>query len=119
METNRPPIPYFMAYPMQGDSTNGLDQNSDRDYFRQLYPQVVKRYIRVIVEVLDKMDIKTSYIYDEYPDKISLDRLSETILRLIPLEKNISRESQHNLIKVLLAEEIIQRRSNGVNKIFP
>ena len=119
METNRPPVPYFMAYPMPDENINNSASNSDRDYFRQMYPQQVKRYIRVIVEVLDRMDIKTSYIYDEYPDKVSLDRLSETILRLIPLEKNISRESQHNLIKVLLSEEILQRRNNGINKIFP
>ena len=76
-----------------------------------MYPQIVKRYLRVIVEVLDRLDIKESYIYDQYPDKVSLERLSETILGIIPLEKNVSRESQQNLVKVLLYEEILRRRN--------
>ena len=66
--------------------------------------------LRVIVEVLDRMDRKDSYIYDEYPDKIRLERLSEIVLRLIPIEKNMSRETQRNLIRVLLWEEILERR---------
>lgn len=117
MQKNRPPMPYYMVYPIPEENTNISGQNSDREYFRQLYPQQVKRYIRVIVEVLDRMDVRDSYIYDEYPDKVALDRLSDTILRLIPLEKNMSREAQHNLIKVLISEEIIQRRNNGRNGI--
>ena len=96
-----------MAYPTPEESKN----SSDRDYFRQLYPQAVKRYLRVIVEVLDRMDRKDSYIYDEYPDKIRLERLSEIVLEIIPVEKNMSRETQRNLIKVLLWDEVLQRRS--------
>lgn len=108
MENRRPPLPYFMAYPLTED--NDSLRKNDREYFRQMYPQEIKRYIRVIVEVLDRMDIKESYIYDEYPDRLRLERLSEIILRLIPLEKNISRDTQKNLIRVLLWEEIIERR---------
>ena len=110
MENNRPPLPYFMAYSLPEDNNSEADRRNDRDYFRQMYPQEVKRYIRVIVEVLDRMDIRENYIYDEYPDKLRLERLSDTILRLIPLEKNISRESQKNLVRVLLWEEIVERR---------
>ncbi len=112
METGRPPLPYFMAYPLpEENKNNSSGGGTDRDYFRQMYPKVVKRYIRVIVDVLDRMDVKESYIYDEYPDKIRLERLADIILRLIPLENNMNRETQRNLIRVLLAEEIIQRRN--------
>ena len=111
MENKQPSMPYYMTYPLSGDSRIGTERNiSERDYFRQMYPQEVKRYIRVIIEVLDRMDMRESYLYDEYPDKIRLERLAETILRLIPLEKNISRESQRNLLRVLLWEEVIERR---------
>lgn len=110
MENRRPPMPYFMTYSLPEDNANGLDKRNDREYFRQMYPQEVKQYIRVIVEVLDRMDINESYIYDEYPDKIRLERLAETILRLIPLEKNRSRDSQRNLVRVLLWEEVLERR---------
>ena len=114
MENTRPPIPYFMAYPLAEE--NNTARKDDREYFRQMYPQEVKRYLRVIVEVLDRMDIKESYIYDEYPDRLRLERLSEIILRLIPLEKNISRDTQKNLIRVLLWEEIIERREQKRNQ---
>ena len=105
------PIPYFMAYPSQEDSN--ITRENDRDYFRQMYPQTVKRYIRVIVDVLNRVDVKGSYIYDEYPDKIRLERLVEIILGVIPMEKNMNRDTQRNLIKVLLWEEITERRERN------
>jgi len=110
MEQRRPPLPYYMAYPLTEETMNVTDRRSDREYFRQMYPQEVKRYIRVIIEVLDRMDVKESFFYDEYPDKIRLERLSEMILRLIPLEKNMNRDTQRNLVRILLWEEIIERR---------
>ena len=113
MEKGRPPLPYFMAYPLPEENVNNMEREKDREYFRQMYPQIVKRYIRVIVDVLDRIDVRESYIYDEYPDKIRLERLAETVLRLIPLEKNMNRETQRNLVKVLLWEEVIQRRAGG------
>lgn len=114
METRRPPLPYFMAYPLPEENRNSTERGTDRDYFRQMYPQAVKRYIRVIVDVLDRIDVRESYIYDEYPDKVRLERLAEIVLRLIPLENNMNRDTQRNLIKVLLWEEIIQRRNNNL-----
>lgn len=110
MENRRPPLPYYMAYQMPEENKNRIDGISDRDYFRQMYPEIVKRYIRVITDVLDRIDIRESYIYDEYPDKIRIERLTEIILRLIPLEKNLNRETQRNLVRVLLIEEVIERR---------
>ena len=115
MEYSRPPLPYYMAYSLPQDKRNSSESIDEREYFRQMYPQTVKRYIRVIVEVLDRIDTRESYLYDEYPDKIRLERLTETILRLIPLEKNVSRDSQKNLVRVLLWEEVIERRDKNRN----
>ena len=111
MQQRRPAIPYFMTYNIPQEESEDLKQSLDRGYFRQMYPQVVKRYLRVIAEVLDRIDEKDSYIYDEYPDKIRLERLTEVVLNLIPLEKNMMRETQKNLVQVLIWEEIIQRRN--------
>lgn len=113
MQQKRPVLPYFMTYTIPEEEVMNSKQNTDRDYFRQMYPQVVKRYLRVIVEVLDRIDRKDSYIYDEYPDKIRLERLTEIVLELIPLEKNMMRETQRNLVQVLIWEEIIQRRNKN------
>lgn len=117
MDSRRPPLPYYMAYQIPKENTNRTGQISDRDYFRQMYPTVVKRYLRVITDVLDRMDIRESYIYDEYPDKIRIERLTEIILRLIPIEKNMNRETQRNLVRILLIDEVIERRKmNGKEK---
>ena len=122
MENNRIPYPFFMTKEYEQiekeqqkiniDKQDNLEkENIDREYFKQMYPGDVKRYLKVIVEILDRLDGKNSFLYDEYPDKIRTERLAEMILKNIPLEKNQTRESQKNVIKLLLWEEIIRRRN--------
>ena len=122
MENRRIPYPFFMtkeyeqmereqqAMKIERGTYNGEKERLDRDYFKQMYPTEVKRYLKVIIEILDRLDGKNSFLYDEYPDKIRTDRLAEMILKNIPIEKNQTRESQKNVIKLLLWEEIIRRR---------
>ena len=110
MKKRQPPIPYFMAYSLSENKISNEKLISDREYFRQMYPKEVKRYLRVIGEVLDTIDVRESYIYDEYPDKVRIERLVETVLRLIPIEKNMNRETQRSLVKILLLDEVIERR---------
>ena len=123
MENRRIPYPFFMskeyeqmereqqAMKIERGTYNGEKERLDRDYFKQMYPTEVKRYLKVIIEILDRLDGKNSFLYDEYPDKIRTDRLAEMILKNIPIEKNQTRESQKNVIKLLLWEEIVRRRN--------
>lgn len=123
MENRRIPYPFFMtkeyeqmereqpAMEIERGTYNGEKERLDRDYFKQMYPTEIKRYLKVIIEILDRLDGKNSFLYDEYPDKIRTDRLAEMILNNIPIEKNQTRESQKNVIKLLLWEEIIRRRN--------
>lgn len=123
MENRRIPYPFFMTkeyeqmekeqqiMEIERGTYNGEKERLDRDYFKQMYPTEIKRYLKVIIEILDRLDGKNSFFYDEYPDKIRTDRLAEMILKNIPVEKNQTRESQKNVIKLLLWEEIIRRRN--------
>ncbi len=123
MENRRIPYPFFMtkeyeqmereqqAMKIERGTYNGEKERLDRDYFKQMYPTEVKRYLKVIIEILDRLDGKNSFLYDEYPDKIRIDRLADMILNNIPIEKNRTRESQKNVIKLLLWEEIVRRRN--------
>ena len=123
MENRRIPYPFFMtkeyeqmereqqAMKIERGTFNGDKERLDWDYFKQMYPTEVKRYLKVIIEILDRLDGKNSFLYDEYPDKIRTDRLAEMILKNIPIEKNQTRESQKNVIKLLLWEEIVRRRN--------
>ena len=81
MERRSIPLPYFMAYSLPQEDTDNTKDMKEGDYFRQLYPLNVKRYLRVIVDVLDRVEVKDSYIYDEYPDKIRIERLTEIMKR--------------------------------------
>ncbi len=125
MDARRIPYPFFMTKEFEQverdrkivDSSKinneELTENLDREYFKEMYPKEVKRYLKIIVEILDRMDGKNSFLYDEYPDKIRTERLAELILKNIPLEKNQTRESQKNVIKLLLWEEIVRRRNSS------
>ena len=106
----RPPLPFFMTYPSAAFAENQPEKVSGRDYMRQLYPLEAKQYLTVIMGVLDEMDFRENYIYDEYPDQLTLLRLTDTILRLISMRNNVSRETQKSLVQVLLYDEIIRRR---------
>lgn len=106
----RIPLPFFMAYPGVVPGGSLPEKLSARDYMRQLYPLEAKQYLTVIVEILDRMDFRENYIYDEYPDQLTLIRLVEFILRRIPMNNNISRETQRSLVQILLYDEILRRR---------
>ena len=110
MKEKQPVLPYFMTYPLPQQIEQPDRSLNDRDYMRYLYPQEAKNYLTVIVDVLDRVDFKESYIYDEYPDYLTLLRLTEIILRQIPMRKNTSRQSQRELVQILLYDEIIRRR---------
>lgn len=106
----RPPLPFFMTYPEFMQNNPPANRLSDRDYMRQLYPLEMKRYLRVVIRVLDQIDFKENYFYDEYPDQVTLLRLTDTILQLIPASNYISRENQKNILQLLLYDEILKRR---------
>ena len=105
------PLPFYMAYPGVMNPRQEAAILRDLEYLQQLYPNDVKRYRNRVAQILDKMDYEGSVIYDEYPDKYSLQRLAETV-RCI-LEKEEEDPPGVNLIQVLLFDEIYKRRHGG------
>ncbi len=109
----KPPLPFFMTYPiLWPDEGIGAREYDERDYMRRLYPVQAKQYLAVIYRILDRMDYRDSWLYDEYPDQSALLRLGDLILEQLPEEKNMTRENQKNLLSILLYDEIIRRRQN-------
>ena len=62
----------------------------------------------VYIDTEDNHDINKYSEESQY--SIGKERLTEIILRQIPLENNINRETQKDLVRVLLWEEIAERR---------
>ncbi len=48
-------------------------------YWKSLYPEKIKKIQQEIERTCDVLDYAGSFIYDEYPDKISLDRTGRQI----------------------------------------
>lgn len=127
------PLPFFMAYPGYLGAGTGQKEAAlwkDLEYLRSLYPSHVKRYERRIRELLDRMDYDGSMIYDEYPDYLTLQRLSTAIAGQLEKEEGLAQEKKdakvvetelpgkqekeniQSLTQVLLFQEICRRRDS-------
>ena len=85
--STKKPLPFYMTYPMPMYWDDGDDAVRDLEYFLQLYPEEARRYQKKIMDILDTMDYNGSLIYDEYPDRLAMYRLSEGIIDKILREE--------------------------------
>lgn len=82
------PVPFFMAYPefpclKKQDLPEEDTAWQDFEYLRKIYPTLLAKWQRRVEEVLDRMDYEGSMIYDEYPDRVSLQNLGEAVARIL------------------------------------
>lgn len=81
------PLPFYMTYPGFLQQEQDSTVLRDLEYLQQTYPGEVRRYQNRIAEILDKMDYEGSMIYDEYPDRDSIVRLTRTMVDIIRREE--------------------------------
>lgn len=122
MNYNSRILPFYMSYPMPLGYGQEDAVTKDLEYLQQMYPSQAKRYQKRIVQILDKMDYEGSMIYDEYPDRWQLYRLSESILNILKKEEQEDPEVESNaekwewladMIQILLFYEIYKRRHSS------
>lgn len=122
-------MPFYMTYPlpMYYEDENTIIR--DLEYLQQMYPAEAKRYQKVISDILDKLDYEGSMIYDEFPDRWQLYKLSADILDRIRREEEKSLQEDPekeaakasperwkwmgDMIQILLFYEIYKRRHNS------
>lgn len=111
-------LPFYMAYPFAIDDQKEDKILRDLAYFNQLYPAKAKILQRRVAGIVDKMDYETSMIYDEYPDKMRLVRLAETILDIICKEEQKIEVGDEDieLVELILFYEIYRRRRMGAGR---
>lgn len=109
----------------------------DMDYFKRLYSPVCKELLLYIQQVCDQQDYEGSLIYDEYPDRVALERVVDQVHDMAaymeapkeadtegsgPIDEMFSQchcEGCHknswlrDLITVLLYQELMHRRQMG------
>ena len=105
------PLPFYMTYP----GCRVLNQEAmllqDLEYLRQTWPDQVRRCQKRIAQILDKADYEGSMIYDEYPDRYSLQALAKSMQKVLETEEENA--PGEDMIQVLLCGEIYKRRHGG------
>ncbi len=123
MDLDRRILPYYMTYPGPYGTRREDTVIRDMEYLQQLYPLEVRRYQRRVAQILDRMDYEGSMIYDEYPDRFSLERLAKGIINILQREERETAVENptppekwiwlQDLILVLLYNEVYKRRHGG------
>ncbi len=90
-------LPFYMAYPLPMYYQEEDTITRDLEYLQQMYPAEAKRYQKIIAETLNQMDYEGSMIYDEYPDKWQLYRLTKIIMDKIKKMESMEPVEQMNM----------------------
>lgn len=109
-------LPFYMTYPMPLFYQEQDTVTRDLEYLQEMYPVEAKKYQKVIAEILDRLDYEGSIIYDEYPDKWQIYRLTQIVVD--KLKESGEEEPAADLIQVLLCYEIYKRRHTNENGIL-
>ncbi len=75
-----------------GNSDKSLGKMRDYEYFKSLYPAGIKGIQRYAEEVCDEMEYEGSPIFDEYPDRVIVDRMIRKAAARMPAEEMASSE---------------------------
>ena len=116
-------LPFYMAYPLPMYYQPEDTVTRDLEYLQQMYPADAKKYQKTIAEVVDKLDYDGSMIYDEYPDKWQIYRLTQIIVDKIKEQQEEQPITMDwdwitEFIQVLLSYEIYKKRHTNRNGIL-
>ena len=115
-------LPFYMTYPLPMYYQQEDSVTRDLEYLQQMYPTQAKKYQKIIAEVLDRLDYEGSMIYDEYPDKWQIYRLTQMIVDKInksedePSDMDPDRTAE--FVQVILFYEIYRIRHTNRNGIL-
>lgn len=81
-------FPFYMGYQGYGQWAQPGIVPEDRiledlEYLQQMYPTYARKYQSTISSVADKMDYDGSFIYDQYPDKLTIQRMVDSVVAII------------------------------------
>ena len=115
-------LPFYMAYPLPMYYQQEDSVTRDLEYLQQMYPAQAKKYQKIIAETLDHIDYEGSMIYDEYPDKWQIYRLTQVIMdKINKLEgesSDMDPDRTAEFIQVLVFYEIYRKRHTNRNGLL-
>lgn len=116
-------LPFYMTYPLPMFYQQEDTVIRDLEYLQQMYPTEAKKYQKLIAGILDKIDYEGSMIYDEYPDRWQLYKLSGEIMERIKreeIQENPEAQTSEekwkwlgDMVQILLFYEVYKRRHDS------
>ncbi|PKM95309.1 MAG: hypothetical protein CVU84_06425 [Firmicutes bacterium HGW-Firmicutes-1] len=108
------------------------EENNDSDiqYMKSMYPDFCKKIQAYIEEECDKLEYDGSYMYDEYPDRETIEQITDKINDTFSKDESLKAKEeveadvtgmqlrggydfQRDLVEILLLNELFSRRRHG------
>ena len=89
-----PKMPFYMSYPMQNLYLTEMEYEKDMERMKELYPKDVGRILEYVEEECDKMEYEGSLMFDEYPDRLMLERVVDRIYQKVKEEDDDNMEAE-------------------------
>ena len=115
------PYPFYPFLPWTDEKTR------DKRRFQELYPSLARQIQPLVEEACDRMEYEGSLMFDEYPDRLQLRRLSRRICGKLDkeayrddltMQEAAGPEWLEDLVTVLLLNEMYQRRCRRRERRF-
>ena len=72
-------VPFYMAYPLPVNYQDEQEMVRDMEYLQSQHSMEIRQLRKHIADTINIMDYEGSMIYDEYPDRFSMERQSKMI----------------------------------------
>lgn len=89
-------MPQWNMQMWEPDAEEDPMEMRDMEYWQQLYPEQTRQIQREVSHQCDLMDYEGSVMYDEYPDRIALARICESVYNALMQNGIISSQPRPN-----------------------
>lgn len=113
-------IPFYMAYPMPLGYEDEREVVKDMEYLQSQHSMEIRRLSKEIAQIINPLDYNGSMIYDEYPDRFSMERQCQMVCTELrkkfgkdegcEFHKMLSWDGFRDIVMLLLYDEILKRR---------
>lgn len=113
-------VPFYMAYPLPVNYQDEQEMVRDMEYLQSQHSMEIRQLRKHIADTINIMDYEGSMIYDEYPDRFSMERQSKIISENLKktyeddescaFHKMLFWDGFEDIVRLLVYDEILKRR---------
>lgn len=112
--------PRFPLYYEKYSVFNLLNNNIEAEFINSIYPRDLLELRHIIEDECEKLDFTGSMIYDEFPDKVMINKKCGEIASYALLNSSYGKKNKDisrlkDIICILFTDEITKRRSMHKN----